>query len=73
MTKVQKEVVRIVSSTWAKLHDIAYAAGCSERTLAYWIDGKRVPRDLETVENVLNALGYELVIRGKVKTDCPWK
>lgn len=65
MTKTQKEIVRLVSSTWARLHDVAYAAECSERTLAYWIDGKRIPRDIETIENVLDALGYEIVIKQK--------
>lgn len=65
MTKTQKEVVRIVSSTWARLHDVAYAAGCSERALTYWIDGKRVPRDIETIESVLDILGYEIVIKPK--------
>ena len=44
--------------------DVAVAAGVSSRTLRRWRDGELTPT-LDALENVLDYLGYELVVRTK--------
>ncbi|MBQ1293088.1 MAG: hypothetical protein IIY21_03560 [Clostridiales bacterium] len=65
MTKLQKVVIHLLSNSWERLDNIAKKAGCSQRALEYWLDGKRVPRDVEIIEHVIDALGYEIAVRPK--------
>ena len=41
---------------------LAKKAGCSARIIEYWEEGTRLPRDIETVDKVLSALGISFVL-----------
>ena len=82
MTKIQEQVLKLLEDTEKDLRDIAAEARCTERALQFWLEGKRVPRDIATIENVVRAMGYELVIQkhepwqrvvDEDAEDCQWK
>lgn len=64
LTKLQKQIVDLVSDI-KNPYNLAEYSDFSGRCITYWRSGQRAPRDLVTIENVLDALGYELVIRRK--------
>lgn len=68
-TKIQQDIVKIISESKKKPFAIAKESGCSGRALTYWLKGERVPRDIEVIDRVLNALGYKLILAKRGDTD----
>lgn len=46
------------------LQELSERAGCSERILEYWEQGKRRPTEIETVDKVLKALNLTYTLGG---------
>ncbi len=67
-TKLQRQIVDIVSSVKYPFQIRNYS-NTSGRCVTYWVSGQRLPRDIVTIEDVLDALGYELLIRPKGADD----
>jgi len=61
LTKIQKQIVEIVSSVphpWR----MGNYTNTSNRCITYWVSGQRIPSNIATIEDVLDAYGYELKI-----------
>ena len=67
-TKLQKQIIGIVSSVDRPSKIGAYS-NTTGRCIRYWVSGERVPRDIATIEDVLDSMGYELIIRRKGASD----
>ncbi len=63
-TKLQRQIIDIVSSVKHPFQ-IGNYSNTSGRCVTYWVSGQRLPRDIVTIEDVLDTLGYELLIRPK--------
>ncbi len=63
-TKLQKQIIDIVS---AVNHPSRFSlhSNTTARCINYWVSGERLPRDIITIEDVMDAFGYEIVIRRK--------
>lgn len=78
LTKIQKQVIDIVSNV-PHPYRVANYTNTSGRAITYWVSGQRVPRDITTIEDVLDACGYELKIvrkdasREDMPEYAPWK
>ncbi len=68
MSEIQNQFIDIVRAACKgrTYRSVALGAGITGRAISYWLDGDRVPRDIEVMEMVLASLGYRLVIQ-KVK------
>ena len=67
-TKLQKQIIAIVSSVDRPSRFSAYS-NTTARCINYWVSGERLPRDIATIEDVLESMGYEIVIRRKGASD----
>ena len=66
-TKLQKQIIDIITSAdspWRMGQHI----NTSGRCISYWASGQRIPRDIATIEDVLDAYGYELRIERKTES-----
>ena len=61
-TILQKQIVEIISSV-KHPSTIAKFSNTTGRCINYWVSGERLPRDIVTIEDVLKAMGYELIIK----------
>lgn len=74
LTSLQKQIIDILSKVE---HPYKYFKGLNvtSRCITYWINGQRLPTDIATIQEALNAVGYEVIVRKKAESnnDCQWR
>lgn len=73
LTDLQKQIIEILSKV-EHPHTHFKHTDVTGRCIAYWISGQRQPKDITAIQEALQAVGYEMVIRKKAETndDCQW-
>ena len=65
---IRKRMLELVESGMS-YRQLAKKADCSDTILRFWRDGKRLPRDINTIDRIMKAFGISFMI-GSVTHDC---